>query len=107
MSATTTNRPQCLDALDKANEVRFHRADVKRAIREGRTTVPDVLLGELHPLMEGMRILDLLTAQPYWGLRKSRPVLAELRIGERRTLGSLTLRQRALIADAMMGRRDT
>ncbi len=46
MSTTTTvgGGPQCMRALQRANEVRLARAELKRRIAEGRVSAAEVIL---------------------------------------------------------------
>ena len=101
MNATTAIRPagpQYLRALERANRVRVARADLKREVARGGIDVAAVILhcpSEAH----GMPIADLLMSQPRWGEVRCRNLLVGLFLPERKTLGSLTDRQRgALVA---------
>lgn len=85
--------PQCMRALDRANEVRIARAELKRRVFRGELHAADVI-ADCPWEAETMRIGDLLTCQFRWGWTRCRKVLAQLPMSERRTLGSMTERQR-------------
>jgi hypothetical protein len=90
--------PQCLRALERANQVRVARAELKREVARGSTDVAAVIL---HCPSEacGMPIADLLMSQRRWGEIRCRRLLVDLVLSERKTVGSLTERQRgALVA---------
>lgn len=82
---------QRLDALELANEIRSHRARLKREMRAGRIGVVDLLD---DPLCETMKLWDALVAQPKIGRVKANRVLQRLTISPSKTLGGLSPRQR-------------
>lgn len=92
--------PQHMVALERANQIRLARAELKRRIRAGRVTVPMVLHSTPRCALT-MTVIDLLTAQQRWGDVRARKLLARLAIPERRVLGNLTLRQRRLLIDEL------
>lgn len=59
-------RVQMMRALDRGNEVRFERAAIKRALKNGEIRV-DALLTDLPPVLESVPIGNLLAWCP--GLR--------------------------------------
>jgi hypothetical protein len=100
MNAAVTlapSRPQNMLALERANEVRTARAELKRGVAYGEINVSEVIL---HCPWEArsMEVADLLMSQHRWGLRRSRKLLAVLPMSEDKRLGSMTDRQRAMLA---------
>jgi hypothetical protein len=88
-------------ALAQANRVRLARADLKRQVADGETTVADVVL-ECPWEAESMAISDLLMSQHRWGRTRCRRFLAAIPMSETKTIGSMTERQRHALA-AMLG----
>lgn len=88
---------QTLEALAVANEVRFARAELKREIFRGETSVAEVL-ADPPTYLARMPIGELLRAQSLWGPTRSRKLLRRAEIRETRRVGELTERQRDLIA---------
>jgi hypothetical protein len=101
MNATATIAPpgpQCLRALERANEVRLARAELKRRVAFGKIDVAEVIL---HCPWEAnsMAVADLLVSQRRWGQTRCHKLLARLPMSEQKTVGSMTDRQRhALVA---------
>lgn len=89
---------QAMEALQEANRVRVARAKIKREIAAGELSVPDVL--EV-PEVARMPLGELLAAQDRWGPRRTVRFLAELDLRPDKQVGSLTERQRGVIAGAL------
>ena len=97
MATLATSPPPHLDALRRANEIRVARAKLKHQIGEGTISVGDVLLA--CPLeVAGMTIVELLTSQEGWGTKRCRSFLAGIGMPETKSIGSLTERQRRVLA---------
>ena len=96
-SATIVRAPQHLQALQRANEVRLARADLKRRIAEGQLSVADVVL-RCPPEVDGMAVADVLMSQRRWGRTRCRKFLAAIPLAENKTIGSMTDRQRRALA---------
>lgn len=77
--------------LARANEIRFGRADAKRAINRGEMTVVDAMALEC---CQSCLVWDLLTAQRRWGPMKAVKAMSLARIGQFRTVEDCTERQR-------------
>lgn len=84
---------QPLRALERANEVRLARAELKRQIAGGTRSVADVVI-ERPWEAAGMTVSDLLTSQRRWGRARCRRLLLPLNLGEAKRLRELTDRQR-------------
>ncbi|HEY3019929.1 MAG TPA: hypothetical protein VGJ32_07030, partial [Solirubrobacteraceae bacterium] len=89
--------PQHLQALQRANEVRLARADLKRRIAEGRLSAAELVLRR-PPEVDGMAVADLLMSQRRWGRTRCRKFLAGIPLAENKTIGSMTDRQRGALA---------
>jgi hypothetical protein len=103
MSATATApAAQHMRALAQANRVRLARAELKRQVAEGETSVADVVLSCPWEA-ESMTISDLLTSQHRWGRTRCRRFLASIPMSETKTIGSMTERQRNALAGMLAG----
>lgn len=107
-STTASSRtPQHMQALARANRVRLARAELKRSIGRGEVDVSEVIRGCPWET-ESMTLAELLTSQRRWGRTRARKLLQALALSENKRLGTLTPRQRALLASALSPRpRDT
>ena len=94
--------PQHLRALQRANEVRLARAELKRRVAEGELTASEVVLDAPWEA-ESMAIADLLMSQRRWGRTRCRRFLATVPLSETKTIGSMTERQRRAVAAGLCG----
>ena len=92
-----TSAPQRLRALERANEVRLARAELKRRIATGETSAAEVILG-CPPEASSWSVGELLMTQRRWGITRCRRFLARNQISEIKPIGKLTERQRQLLA---------
>jgi hypothetical protein len=100
MNATATiapTPPQYMRALERANEVRLARAELKRRVAIGEIDVAEVIL-ECPWEAHSMAVVDLLMSQRRWGQTRCRKFLAQLPMSEKKTIGSMTDRQRHTLA---------
>ena len=100
MNATATLAPagpQHMRALERANQVRLARAALKRRIATGALDAADVIL-ECPWEAESMAVADLLMSQRRWGQTRCRKFLAQIPMSEKKTIGSMTDRQRRTLA---------
>jgi hypothetical protein len=103
MEATATApAPQHMRALAQANRVRLARAELKRQVAEGETTVGEIVL-ECPWEADSMAIADLLLSQHRWGRTRCRRFLASIPMSETKTVGSMTDRQRRALAARLQG----
>jgi len=94
-------------ALARANEVRLARAELKRKVAAEEVDVAEVIMR--CPWEAGsMAVADLLMSQRRWGQTRCRRFLAQIPMSEKKTVGSMTDRQRrilaAMLASAERGR---
>ncbi len=104
MNATATiapASPQYMRALEHANRVRLARAALKRRVATGEIHVTEVIL-DCRWEAQSMAVGDLLMSQRRWGQTRCRKFLAQIPMSEKKTIGSMTERQRHTIA-AMLG----
>lgn len=108
MEATLTRRgvpdrslEQRRRALVEANRIRSARAVAKVELKHGRRRLADVLE---DPDMATAKIVDLLVAVPKVGRVKAHRWLTRARISPSRTVGGLTVRQRAEVLALVFGR---
>lgn len=85
---------QRLHALERANEIRFWRAQLKAHIAAGLVDPAGLLVGEIDERLATMKIFDLLVAVPKIGRVKADRSLRRMRISPSRSLGGLSVRQR-------------
>lgn len=97
---------QHLDALERAQEVRLVRAEIKREVKRGELGVAEILQpgSEVPDTLRTMTIAELLSAQNRWGATRSRGLLRRVEIRENRPVGELTTRQRRALVDALAER---
>jgi hypothetical protein len=88
---------QHMRALQRANEVRLARAELKRRVTDGETTAAAVILGSPWEA-ESMAVAELLMSQHRWGHTRARRFLAGVPMTETKTIGSMTERQRRSLA---------
>lgn len=99
-NATVGHGPQHLQALQRANRVRLARAALKRRVAAQEENVSEIVLSCPFEA-ESMSILELLMSQRRWGRTRSRRVLLGLSITENKEIGTLTQRQRVVLADVL------
>jgi hypothetical protein len=99
-SASIARAPQHLQALERANQVRLARAELKRRVAAGQMTAAEIVLA-CPPEAEGMAISDLLMSQRRWGRTRCRKFLATIPLTENKTIGSMTDRQRHAFATTL------
>jgi len=89
-----------MEALARANRVRLARAELKRSIARGDIAASEVV--RTCPWeTESMTIAELLTSQRRWGRTRARKFLLGVALTENKRLGTLTPRQRAMLATAL------
>ena len=99
-TATIAPAPQHMRALQRANEVRLARAELKRRIAAGEISAGEVILGSPWEA-ESMTVADLLMSQRRWGHTRCRKFLAGIPMSETKTVGSMTERQRRALSEML------
>jgi hypothetical protein len=101
-TTATAPAPQHMQALAQANRVRLARAELKRLVAEGETSVAEIVL-TCPWEAESMTIADLLMSQHRWGRSRCRRFLTSIPMTETKTIGSMTMRQRNELAARLSG----
>jgi hypothetical protein len=103
MVAPERSLVQRMDALQRANDVRSRRAQLKRDLKAGRQPIHELLL-QPPEYLETAKVFDLLLAVPKYGRVKVNKILSSCRISPSKTIGGLSERQRRELV-ALMRRR--
>ena len=98
-ATTTTAAPerslvQRMEALQRANDIRSRRAQLKRDLKAGRASIHDLLLAPPE-YVETAKVFDMLLAVPKYGRVKVNKILGQCRISPSKTIGGLSQRQRS------------
>ena len=94
--------PQRLRALEHANAIRLARAELKRRIAVGEVTAAHVIL-ECPDAANRWTVSELLLSQRRWGSTRCRKFLERNGVSEIKLIGSLTERQRRVLAEQLSG----
>lgn len=85
---------QRMEALKRANGVRSARAQLKRDLKAGRTSIHDLLASPPDYVLTA-KVFDMLLAVPKYGRVKANRVLKQCKVSPAKTIGGLSERQRA------------
>jgi DNA-binding MarR family transcriptional regulator len=96
-SATTKPVSQHMQAIQRANQVRSARSQLKRAVAENRMTAAEVILACPWEAAT-MTISELLMSQRRWGTTRTSKFLSAVGMTQTKTIGSMTDRQRQGLA---------
>jgi hypothetical protein len=96
-TATTPPGPQRLRALERANEVRLARAQLKRRIAGGDMSAAEIILNTPREATS-WSVRELLMSQRRWGSQRCRRFLELNGINELKPVGGLTDRQKLMLA---------
>ncbi|HLI60368.1 MAG TPA: hypothetical protein VKV21_11960 [Solirubrobacteraceae bacterium] len=99
-TATKTPGPQRQRALARANRIRFARAEMKRRVALGEVSAAEIIL-ECPEAADTWPVGELLMSQRRWGEMRCHKFLARHQIGETKQIGSLTERQRRMLAESL------
>jgi hypothetical protein len=92
-TATVAPAPQYMRALERANKVRLARAELKRRVSMDEIDAAEVILACPWEA-QSMAVADLLMSQRRWGQTRCRKFLAQIPMSEKKTIGTMTDRQR-------------
>lgn len=84
---------QRMEALQRANDIRVKRAELKKHIKNGQQSAPNILR-EPPDFVKTMRVIELLKAVPKIGSVKATRMLRDCAISAVKTVGGLSERQR-------------
>ena len=97
MTSPAARGTQRLQALQRANEVRLVRAEMKNLIAAGRMSVIEAIDRGSWAIQK-MAVIELLLSQRSWGYARCRGLLNAVPLSEAKTVGAMTARQRGLLA---------
>ena len=83
-----------MKALNRANEIRTKRAQLKRDLKAGKVKVEQLLM-DPPDWVESAKAFDMILAVPKYGRVKANKILTQCRISPSKTIGGLSERQRA------------
>ncbi|MBI2683787.1 MAG: hypothetical protein HYX33_00075 [Actinobacteria bacterium] len=91
--APSRSLDQRLEALQRANEIRSKRAELKRRLKDSSLLIADVISNP-PDYLQTAKVIDLLMAVPRCGKVRATRYLNHCRIAQGKTIGGLTQRQR-------------
>jgi hypothetical protein len=91
-----------MDALQRANDIRVKRAQLKRDLKAGRVHVEDIL-ADPPDYVSTAKVFDMLLAVPKFGRVKAARFLNQCRISQSKTVAGLSERQRQELVDLFRG----
>jgi hypothetical protein len=94
---------QRMDALERANDIRIYRAQLKRDIKAGRKQIVHLLENPPEKI-ESMKVFDLLLTVPKLGRIKVDKMIKVCRMSPSKTVGGLSDRQRNELVDFLRRR---
>ena len=89
---------QRMEALQRANDVRVRRAQLKRDLKAGQAQIDSILL-DPPEFVSTAKVFDMLMAVPKFGRVKAARLLNHCRISQSKTVGGLSERQRTELVD--------
>jgi hypothetical protein len=98
---TGASAQQRIRALDRAKQIRTSRAELKRRLRVGELAAAEAILRGSRDT-DTWTVTALLTSQAGWGPVRVAKVMRSVSLAERKTLGSLTERQRLTLAAVLI-----
>jgi hypothetical protein len=89
-----------MDALRRANAIRSQRAQLKRDLKSGATSISAVISDPPEFVLTA-KVFDMLMAVPKYGKVKATRFLNTCRISQGKTIGGLSERQRAELLEVL------
>src|ERR1700742_5136023 len=103
VAAPERSLTQRMEALQRANDIRSRRAQLKRDLKAGRQPIHELLL-DPPEYLETAKVFDLMLAVPKYGRVKVNKILSTCRISPSTTIGGLAQRQRTELVELMRRR---
>ena len=103
LAAPERSLVQRMEALQRANDIRSRRAQLKRDLKAGRQPIHELLL-DPPEYLETAKVFDLLLAVPKYGRVKVNKILTTCRISPSKTIGGMSERQRAELVELLRRR---
>src|ERR1700742_2556660 len=97
LAAPERSLVQRMEALQRANDIRSRRAQLKRDLKAGRQPIHELLL-EPPEYLETAKVFDLLLAVPKNARVKVNKMLSQCTISPTKPIGGLSERQRRELA---------
>jgi hypothetical protein len=85
---------QRMEALQRANDIRSKRAQLKRDLKGAKVKIQTLLM-DPPEYVQTAKVIDMLMAVPKYGRVKTNRILNQCRISPSKTIGGLSERQRA------------
>ena len=89
-----------MEALQRANEIRSLRAQLKRDLKAGAVSLVDIISDPPDYVLTA-KVFDMLMAVPKYGKVKATRYLNHCRIAQGKTIGGLSDRQRTELIDVL------
>jgi hypothetical protein len=96
--APASSLDQRMEALQRANDVRVRRAQLKRDLKSARVHIEEILL-DPPEFVSTAKVFDMLMAVPKFGRVKAARLLNQCRISQSKTVGGLSERQRTELVE--------
>lgn len=100
MTAPERSMQQRMSALERANEIRSERAQLKRDLKAGKANARELLRDPPEWLCT-MKVVDMLIALPKIGRVKANKYLNRCRLSPSKTIGGMSVRQRQELLAAL------
>ncbi len=88
-------------ALKKAQEVRSKRAKIRQNLKNGKTTIREVLANINDDVIAKMRVVYLLESLPRIGKIKTKRIMSDIGIDETRRIQGLGNRQKQALIERL------
>ena len=88
-------------ALKKAQEMRSQRAKIRQNLKNGKTTIREVLANINDDIIAKMRVVYLLESLPRIGKIKTRKIMNDIGIDETRRIQGLGKRQKQALIERL------
>jgi 5'-3' exonuclease len=86
-------------ALKKAAEARIARAALRRQVKEGEVTIPEILTRQGDAVVDKIKVSALLESLPGYGKAKVSSLMGEIGIDNTRRVKGLGEKQRAALIE--------
>jgi hypothetical protein len=88
-------------ALKKAQEVRSKRAKIRQNLKNGKTTILEILADINNDVIAKMRVVYLLESLPRIGKIKTRKIMSDIGIDQTRRIQGLGNRQKQALIERL------
>jgi hypothetical protein len=101
MALPTLSLEEKRKALKKAQEVRSKRAKIRQNLKNGKTTIREVLANINDNVVAKMRVVYLLESLPRIGKVKTKKIMTDIGIDETRRIQGLGNRQKQALIERL------